>query len=137
MRSLRWMLTSSPSSSTAAPELVAQFGVGIDTAAQLLLTAGANTDRIRSEAAFAKLCGIAPIDASSGQQRRHRLNRGGDRQANAAITRVVRCRLAHDQQSKDYMARRITEGKTRREAERCLRRYVIRQLFSYLPHRTP
>lgn len=121
----------------AAPELLDLFGVGHLTAAQILITAGENHDRIHSEAAFAKLCGVAPIDASSGKQQRHRLNRGGDRQANAAITRIARCRLAHDQRTKDYMTKRLNQGKTRREAERCIKRAIARELFKHLPQRTP
>lgn len=120
-----------------APELVGLFGVGTHTAAQILVTAGGNPDRIRSEPAFAKLVGVAPIDASSGKQQRHRLNRSGDRQANAAITQIVRCRLAHDQRTKNYKQQRLAKGKTPREIERCLRRAVAREIFHHLPQRTP
>jgi transposase len=117
----------------AAPKLVALFGVGSDSAGALLVAAGDNPDRLRSNAAFAMLCGASPIEASSGKTRRHRLNRGGDRQANAALYRIVIARLRHDQQTKDYLARRIREGKSKKEAIRCLKRYVAREVFAALP----
>jgi transposase len=104
----------------AAPKLVALFGVGSDSAGALLVAAGDNPDRLRSNACFAMLCGASPIPASSGKTQRHRLNRGGDRQANAALYRIVIARLRHDQQTKDYLARRIREGKSKKEAIRCL-----------------
>jgi transposase len=117
----------------AAPRLVALFGVGSDSAGALLVAAGDNPDRLRSDAAFSMLCGSSPIEASSGKTRRHRLNRGGDRQANAALHRIVVARLRHDQQTKDYLARRIREGKSKKEAIRCLKRYVAREVFAALP----
>jgi transposase len=117
----------------AAPKLVALFGVGSDSAGALLVAAGDNPDRLRSNAAFSMLCGASPIEASSGKTRRHRLNRGGDRQANAALHRIVVARLRHDQQTKDYLARRIREGKSKKEAIRCLKRYVAREVFAALP----
>lgn len=116
-----------------APALLATFGVGPDTAAALLVAAGDNPGRVDSEAAFAALCGVSPIPASSGLTTRHRLNRGGDRQANAALYRIVLVRLVHHQPTRDYMARR-TDGdrRSRRDVIRCLKRYVARELFPLL-----
>ena len=119
--------------SGAAPELLAAFGVGPDSAATLLVTAGDNPGRLRSEAAFASLCGSSPIPASSGKTTRHRLNRGGDRQANAALHRIVVVRLRWHQPTQAYMARRTAEGKTKAEIMRCLKRYVAREAFGLLP----
>jgi transposase len=116
----------------AAPKLLALFGVGSDSAGALLVAAGDNSDRLRSNAAFAMLCGASPIQASSGKTRRHRLNRGGDRQANAALHRIVVARLRHDQLTMDYLARRLREGKSKKEAIRCLKRYVAREVFAAL-----
>ena len=113
----------------AAPELVARFGVGPDSAGALLVAAGDNPGRLRSEAAFAMLCGASPIEASSGKIVRHRLNRGGDRQANAALYHVVMSRLRWDKATQDYMARRTAEGRTKREVIRCLKRYVAREIY--------
>ena len=115
-----------------APALVHTFGVGADTAATLLLTAGSNPERLRSEPAFAALCGVNPIPASSGKTERHRLNRGGDRQANAALYRVVLVRLRYDERTREYMRRRTREGMTKSEVIRCLKRYVARQIFAIL-----
>ena len=95
-------------------------GVGVDVAGQLLVTAGGNPDRVRSEAAFAMLCGVAPLPASSGKTRRHRLNRGGDRQANAALYRVTLCRLRWDPRTRAYAERRTAEGLSKKEIIRCL-----------------
>jgi transposase len=117
----------------AAPKLVARFGIGSDSAGALLVTAGDNPDRLRSEAAFSMLCGSSPIEASSGKTRRHRLNRGGDRQANAALHRIVVARLRHDPRTRDYLARRLRQGKSKKEAIRCLKRYVAREVFAALP----
>jgi transposase len=111
------------------PALVAAHGVGTDTAGQLLVTAGENHDRLHSEAAFAMLCGVAPIPASSGKTTRHRLNRGGDRQANAALYRVVLCRLRWDARTRAYMERRTQDGLSKKEIIRCLKRYVARELY--------
>ena len=116
----------------AAPALVDIFGIGPDTAAALLIAAGSNPQRLRSEAAFASLCGVNPIPASSGKTNRHRLNRGGDRQANAALYRVVIVRLGHDPRTKEYMRRRTTEGLSKTEIIRCLKRYVAREVFSVI-----
>jgi len=117
-----------------APELIAQVGVGVDTASALLVAAGDNPQRLRSEATFAHLCGVAPIQASSGQHQRHRLNRGGDRQANAALWRIVVTRMVYDPNTRDYIDRRMKDGKTKKEAFRCLKRYIARDLYSCLPH---
>ncbi len=114
------------------PGLLAAHGVGTDTAGQLLVSAGENHDRLTSEAAFAMLCGAAPIPASSGKTTRHRLNRGGDRQANAALYRVVLCRLRWDPRTRDYMQRRTKEGMSKKEIIRCLKRYVARELYQII-----
>jgi transposase len=116
----------------AAPGLVALFGVGPHSAGALLVAAGDNPTRLRSDACFSMLCGSSPIQASSGKTRRHRLNRGGDRQANAALYRIVVVRLRWHQPTKDYMARRLTEGKSKKEVIRCLKRYVAREVFAVL-----
>ena len=115
---------------SVAPALVNTFGVGSDTAATLLITAGSNPDRLRTEAAFASLCGVNPIPASSGKTNRHRLNRGGNRQANAALYRIVIGRLCHDARTRAYMRRRTSEGMTKREVIRCLKRYVAREVYT-------
>ena len=115
-----------------APALVELFGIGPDTAATLLVTAGGNPERLRSEAAFAALCGVNPVPASSGRTNRHRLNRGGDRQANAALYRIVLVRLHYHEPTKEYMGRRTGEGMTKLEVIRCLKRYVARQVYSIL-----
>jgi transposase len=116
----------------AAPQLVARHGIGTDTAGALLVAAGDNPDRLRSERSFAKLCGVAPLDASSGLQQRHRLNRGGDRQANAALWRIAMVRLSSDPATKDYLERRIKDGHTKKEAIRCLKRYIAREVYELL-----
>ncbi|PCC44891.1 IS110 family transposase [Brevibacterium aurantiacum] len=112
-----------------APDLMRVFGCGRDTVAQLLITAGDNPDRLRSEAAFAALAGVCPIPASSGKTKRHRLNRAGDRQANSALYHIVMVRLRYNQETRDYVARRTAEGKTKMEIIRCLKRYLVRQLY--------
>jgi transposase len=117
---------------TAAPKLVALFGVGADSAGALLVAAGDNPDRLQSEAAFSMLCGVSPIPASSGKTTRHRLNRGGDRQANAALYRIVLVRLRWHQPTRDYMARRLKQGKTKKEVIRCLKRHLAREVFAVL-----
>jgi transposase len=114
------------------PALVAVNGVGTDTAGHLLVTAGQNHDRLTSEAAFAMLCGVAPIPASSGKTNRHRLNRGGDRQANKALYRVVLCRLRWDPRTRAYMQRRTKNGLSKKESIRCLKRYVARELYQII-----
>jgi transposase len=117
-----------------APSLVDLFGVGTDTAATLLVTAGDNPDRLHSERSWAHLCGVCPIPAGSGKtDGRHRLNRGGDRQANAAFYRIVLTRMSRDPKTKAYVARRRDEGRNTTEIMRCLKRYVARETFKHLP----
>lgn len=116
-----------------APELVGRPGVGPETAGALLVAVGDNSERLRSEAGFANLCGVSPMDASSGKQQRHRLNRGGDRQANSALWRIVMTRMTFDPATQAYIARRTDEGLSKREAMRCLKRFVARELYRYLP----
>lgn len=114
------------------PQLLERFGIGPDCAAALLLAAGDNPDRLRSEPAFSMLCGSSPVEASSGRTVRRRLNRGGDRQANAALYRIVLCRLHHDLRTKAYVERRTKEGKSKPEIIRCLKRYVAREVYHLL-----
>ncbi len=114
------------------PELLARTGVGFEVASSLLVAAGDNPDRLRSEASFAALCGVSPLDASSGQQRRHRLNRGGNRDANRALWVVAMTRLRVDERTQAYAARRTKQGRTKREILRCLKRYIARELYSIL-----
>ena len=117
-----------------APDLVARSGLGTDTTSALLVAAGDNPGRLRNEASFAHLCGVAPIDANTGkQQRRHRLNRGGDRQANSALWTIAICRMAADQHTRDYINRRMNEGLTKKEAIRCLKRHIAREVYHHLP----
>jgi transposase len=121
----------------AAPELVELHGVGVEIAGQFLVTAGDNADRIRSEAAFAKLCGVAPQPASSGRTSgRHRLSRGGDRAANSALYIVTIVRMRHHQPTRDYVERRTAEGLSKREIIRCLKRYIAREIYHHLPPTT-
>ncbi|MFC2153170.1 transposase [Actinomycetota bacterium] len=115
-----------------APSLLEVHGVGLDTAASLLVTAGDNPDRLRSEGSWAHLCGVTPIPASSGKTTRHRLNRGGDRHANAALYRIVLTRMSSDPRTKAYITRRRAEGRSNREIIRCLKRYVARETFKHL-----
>ncbi|MGW5015850.1 IS110 family transposase [Micromonospora chalcea] len=115
-----------------APRTSALFGVGTDVAAQLLTTAGDNPDRLHSEAALAHLCGAAPIPASSGRVRRHRLHRGGDRGANHALHTTALCRLRYDERTRAYQRRRITEGLSKQEILRCLKRYIVRDIYTAL-----
>ena len=116
----------------AAPRLIALPGVGPQVAGQLLTTLGDNPERLHSEAAFAHLCGVAPIPASSGRTHRHRLNRGGDRAANNALYVVVLGRLRYHPRTRAYAARRTTEGLPKPEIIRCLKRYVARELYNAL-----
>lgn len=111
------------------PALLELPGIGPDNAGQLLVTAGDNPGRLRSEAAFAMLCGAAPIPASSGRTTRHRLNRGGDRQANCALWRIALVRLRHDPRTRAYAARRTTEGRSKKEILRCLKRTIAREVY--------
>lgn len=115
-----------------APTLLNVFGAGTEAAGQILTTAGENLDRLTSEAALARLCGVAPIPASSGTTDRHRLHRGGDRDANAAIYLIVITRLRWHQPTKDYVAKRTAQGKTKKDIIRCLKRAVVRELYRAL-----
>ena len=117
---------------TAAPDLVAAYGVGPDTASDLLVAAGDNPDRLGSEAAFAALCGVSPIPASSGRTNRHRLNRGGDWAANAALHRIVVVRMRCHAPTLAYVARRTAEGRSKPEIMRCLKRYLARELWALI-----
>lgn len=118
-----------------APQLVALFGVGVEVAGQLLVTAGDNPQRIRSEAALAKLCGVAPQPASSGRTTgRHRLSRSGDRAANSALYIVAITRMRHHESTRIYFARRTAQGLTKREIIRCIKRYIVREVFKALPN---
>ncbi len=119
-----------------APTLLDEPGVGPVVAAQLIV-AWSHPGRVRSEAAFARLAGVAPVPASSGQTTRYRLSRGGDRQLNRALHTVVLHRRLHDPATRDYIARRIAEGKSRREATRLLKRYLARRLYRLLQHQGP
>jgi len=112
-----------------APTLLAVYGVGVHTAAILLVAAGDNPHRLKSEAAFAHLCGVAPIPASSGKTTRARLNPGGNRQANHALWRIVFTRMSNDERTRKYVARRLAEGKTTREI---MKRYVARELYPHI-----
>lgn len=122
---------------TANPALRAANGVGADTASILLVAAGDNPERLHSDASFAALCGASPIEASSGKIIRHRLNRGGNRQANHALWRITLVRLRHDPETRAYAERRQAEGKTRREIIRCLKRYIARDMFTLLTSPQP
>jgi transposase len=119
-----------------APELLDESGVGPIVAAQLIVS-WSHKDRVRSEAAFARLAGVAPLPASSGQTIRHRLSRGGDRQLNRALHTVLLHRRQHDPATRDYIARRVAEGKTAREATRILKRYLARHLYRVMQNATP
>jgi transposase len=116
----------------AAPELVSLPGIGTDHAATLLIVAGDNPQRLRSEASFASLCGVSPVQACSGKVVRHRLNRGGNRDANRALYMICMVRMGRDRRTKEYVARRTAEGKSRREIVRCLKRYVAREVYRVL-----
>ncbi|HYA45525.1 MAG TPA: transposase [Acidimicrobiales bacterium] len=116
-----------------APELLGLYGVGVDTAAALLVAAGDNPGRIRSEAAWAHLCGATPIPASSGKVTRFRLDRGGDRQANAALYVIVLARMSADKRTRAYVERRLAEGRSKPDIIRILKRYVAREVYHYLP----
>jgi transposase len=114
---------------TTAPDLIARRGLGTDTAGAVLVAAGDNPERLRSEASFAALCGVSPIPASSGQHQRHRLNRGGDRDANNALWRIALVRMATCERTRTYVARRTAEGRTKKEIIRCLKRYIAREIY--------
>ncbi|MFJ3209906.1 transposase [Streptomyces flaveolus] len=111
-----------------APQLLEPVGIGPDSAVTLLITMGDNPERLSTEASFAALCGVSPIEYSSGRRRTRRLNYGGDRQA--ALHRIVFTRLRHDPRTQAYYERRTQEGKTRREIIRCLKRYAAREVFN-------
>ena len=116
-----------------APELLALYGVGVDTAALLLVAAGDNPERLRNEAAWAHLCGVSPIEASSGKVTRRRLNRSGDRQANHALWRIAITRMGSDPRTRAYVERRLEEGRSKAEIIRMLKRYIAREVFRHLP----
>lgn len=122
--------------SEVAPSLLDVHGLGPDGAAVLLVAAGDNPERIRSEAAWAHLCGVAPIPASSGKTIRHRLNRGGNRQANSVLYQIVICRMSTDPRTRAYAQRRREEGRTTGEIVRILKRYVAREIYKHLPRDT-
>jgi transposase len=117
---------------SVAPELVAQVGVGTEVACALLVAVGDNPERLANEASFAALCGVSPVDASSGRQRRHRLNRGGNRDANRALWVIAFVRMRCDARTKQYTARRTGEGLSQLEITRCLKRYIARDIFKML-----
>ena len=121
----------------ANPALLATPGVGPDIAAALLIAAGDNPERMTSESSFAALCGVSPVQASSGRIVRHRLNRGGNRQANQALWRIATIRTAKDPRTIAYMKRRQAEGKTRREIIRCLKRHIAREIYHLLTNPPP
>ncbi|MDP9411293.1 MAG: transposase, partial [Actinomycetota bacterium] len=115
-----------------APALLARPGIGIHCAAQLLITAGGNPDRLTSDAAFAALCGASPVEASSGQTERHRLNRGGDRTANNALWTIAHVRLVHDPRTRAYSQKRRARGDSRKDILRVLKRYIAREVFTII-----
>ncbi|WP_329324820.1 IS110 family transposase [Streptomyces luteogriseus] len=117
---------------THNPGLRAAYGVGPDTAAQLLITAGGNPERMRTEASFAALCGAAPVPASSGRTNRHRLSRGGDRTANSALYRIALVRMSGDARTRAYVARHVAAGRTKKEIIRMLKRAIAREMFRCL-----
>jgi transposase len=123
-----------PLIAAAAPDLLALFGVGPDTAASLLIAAGDNPERLHSEAAWAHLCGVAPVPAGSGKTSGHlRHHQGGNRQANSALWRIVMVRIAHDPETTQYFERRVKEGRSKRDVIRILKRYVAREVYRHLP----
>jgi transposase len=117
----------------AVPALAALRGVGTDTAASLLVAVGDNPERLKSgEASFARLCGVAPVPASSGKTVRHRLSCGGNRDANRALHVLALGRMSWDERTREYVLRRTAEGKSKREILRCLKRYVAREVYRIL-----
>lgn len=120
-----------------APELTSLPAIGTDHAATLLVVAGDNPERLGSEASFASLCGVSPVEASSGKVVRHRLNRGGDRDANRALHLICVVRMRVEERTRRYVARRASEGKSKREIMRCLKRYVAREVYRVLVSRAP
>lgn len=127
--------TLTPLVNDANPGLAAAKGVGTITAAQLLITAGDNPERLRSEGAFAALAGVSPIPASSGKTNRHRLNRGGDRQANAALHRIALVRMTYESRTRDYVTKKRAEGRGNKEIIRCLKRAIAREIYTLLTSR--
>lgn len=119
-----------------APELIARLAVGYASASQMLITAGDNPERLRSEASFAALCGVNPIPASSGKTHRHRLNRGGDRAANSALHIIAIGRLRTEARTRAYVDKRVAQGHSKLEAIRCLKRYIAREVYRLLRDRT-
>lgn len=117
-----------------APALLQVKGCGTVNAAELAIAAGDNPERIPSEASFASIFGVSPIPASSGKTDRHRLNRGGNRQANKALHMIAVSRMRGDERTLAYMAKRKSDGKTKREAMRCLKRFIAREVYSTLRH---
>jgi transposase len=113
-------------------DLLSLYGVGVQSAALLLVAAGDNPERMKSEAAWARMCGVTPMEASSGKVVRHRLNPGGNRQANSALWHIVITRMSSDPQTRAYVERRSKEGKSKKEIIRVLKRYVARQMYYYL-----
>jgi transposase len=128
-----------PLVTAAAPQLLERTGIGVHSAADLLITIGDNPQRIATEASFARLCGVAPLPASSGKIVRHRLNPGGDRRANRALYTIVITRMRIDERTRDYVRRRTAQGRSTREIIRCLKRYVAREIYRDLttPTHTP
>ncbi len=122
-----------PLVAATAPDLLAVYGVGVDTAAILLVAVGDNPGRLRSEAAWAHMCGVAPIEASTGKVSRHRLNRGGNRQANHALYRIVITRMAAEPRTRAYVQRRSAQGRSKPEIIRSLKRYIAREIYKQLP----
>lgn len=118
----------------AAPTLTAVYGAGPDTVGQLLVTAGDNPQRMHSEAAFARLCAAAPIPASSGRTNRHRLDRGGDRHANHALHTITLVRMCHDPRTRAYVQRRTSQGLSKKDIIRCLKRHIAREIYKTLIH---
>jgi transposase len=117
----------------AAPsDLLERTGIGPDVAGALLVAVGDNPDRLDNEASFAALCGVSPIEASSGKRTRHRLNRGGNREANNALWRIALVRLRFDQTTRNYVEQRLAQGKTKKDAIRCLKRYIARDIYRIL-----
>lgn len=119
------------------PQVLAIYGAGPIVAAQLVVTTGGNPRRVRDEAAFASLCGVAPIPASSGRTTRHRLNRGGDRRGNRALHRIALVRMRYDERTREYVERRTREGKSKREIIRCLKRAIAREAYRALTNEQP
>ena len=123
--------------SVHAPEILEVNGVGAVVASQLLVTFGDNPERMVSEASFAALAGVAPVPASSGKTSRYRLSRGGDREANSSLYRIVLVRMSKDKRTRDYVAKRTEEGKSKKEIIRCLKRYVAREIYRVMSNPRP